>query len=52
VPAAGTAGGLYVDRTPASGRKTYQLKIWNDRMTRSGTATIAVGTRTMVCEER
>jgi hypothetical protein len=52
VRAAGTAGGLFVDRTPGSGRKTYQLKVWNERMTRYGTATITVGTRTMICEER
>jgi len=46
----GTASGLFVDRAPGSGRKTYVLKVWNERARRDGT--ISVGTRTMVCEER
>ena len=46
----GTASGLFVDRAPGSGRKTYVLKVWNERARRDGT--ISLGTRTMVCEER
>ena len=46
----GTASGLFVDRTPGSGRKTYVLKVWNERASRHGTVTL--GTRTMICEER
>jgi hypothetical protein len=46
----GTASGLFIDRAPGSGRKTYVLKVWNDRGARLGEVT--VGTRTMVCEER
>lgn len=47
VQVAGTASGLFVDRTPGSGRKTYHLKGWNERVSLYGAATIAVGTRTM-----
>jgi hypothetical protein len=46
----GTASGLFVDRTPGQGRKTYVLKVWNERPSRWGVVT--VGTRTMICEER
>jgi hypothetical protein len=46
----GTASGLFVDRTPGRGRKTYVLKVWNERPSRWGAVT--VGTRTMICEER
>jgi hypothetical protein len=47
---AGTASGLFVDRTPGSGRKTYVLKVRNDRPSRYGVVTVS--TRTMICEER
>jgi len=46
----GTASGLFIDRTPGSGRKIYVLKVWNERAGRAGTVT--VGTRAMICEER
>jgi hypothetical protein len=46
----GTASGLFVDRAPGSRRKTYVLKVWNQRPTRSGAVTVS--TRTMVCEQR
>jgi hypothetical protein len=46
----GTASGLFVDRTSGPGRKTYVLKVWNERASRDGMVT--VGTRTMICEER
>jgi hypothetical protein len=46
----GTASGLFVDRPPGLGRKTYVLKVWNDRRSRSGAVTVS--TRTMICEER
>ena len=46
----GTASGLFVDRTPGSGRKTYVLKVRNDRPSRYGVVTVS--TRTMICEER
>ncbi|HYZ26990.1 MAG TPA: hypothetical protein VE597_08780 [Geminicoccaceae bacterium] len=48
----GTASGLFVDRTPGSGRKTYVLKVWNERAPAYGTSAVAVATRTMICEER
>jgi hypothetical protein len=48
----GTASGLFVDRTPGSGRKTYVLKVWNERTPPYSTLAITVSTRTMVCEER
>jgi hypothetical protein len=48
----GTASGLFVDRTPGSGRKTYILKVWNEGVPASGTLAVAAGTRTMICEER
>jgi hypothetical protein len=46
----GTASGLFVDRTPGRGRKTYALKVWNERPSRWGAVTVS--TRTMICEER
>lgn len=46
----GTASGLFVDRRPGSGRRTYVLKVWNEQAGRDGTLTL--GTRTMICEER
>jgi hypothetical protein len=46
----GTASGLFVDRTPGSGPKTYVLKVWNERPSRWGVVTVS--TRTMICEER
>jgi hypothetical protein len=46
----GTASGLFVDRVPGFGRKTYVLKVWNERARRYGTVTL--GTRAMICEKR
>jgi hypothetical protein len=46
----GTASGLFVDRTPGSGRRTYILKVSNERSSRNSAVTVT--TRTMICEER
>jgi hypothetical protein len=46
----GTASGLFVDRAPGFGRKTYILKVWNERARRYGAVTLS--TRTMICEKR
>jgi hypothetical protein len=50
VQVTGTASGLFVDRKPGSGRKTYVLRVWNARPAQSGAVTVS--TRTMICEER
>jgi hypothetical protein len=47
---AGTGSGLFVDRPQGPGRRTYVLKVWNERARPAGT--LKVTTRTMVCEER
>ena len=49
---AGTASGLFVDRTAGAGRRTYVLKVWNQQASAYGTAIMTLGTRTMICEER
>jgi hypothetical protein len=46
----GTTGGLFVDRQPGVGHKTYVLKVWNETAGRNSAMTVS--TRTMICEER
>jgi hypothetical protein len=46
----GTASGLFIDRAPGHGRKTYVLKVSNEGARRYGAVTL--GTRAMICEKR